>query len=177
MAAPHHPSILPSGVGKALALVPGGGQPIHLLQNPNQSLTMVRVVTSGPLTSNPPNGYSNPSVGGGDGNSELRGTAMWMSVRSAGHTPCIVFHFLQHYEDYRNCVGLLMRQMHVFFVSLFFFFLEFSSHQISKWTSWTQIYYQYKHMDIFWKTRRYSFQWNINCKILCSCLTNQSIQL
>lgn len=76
MAAPHHPSILPSGVGKALALVPGGGQPIHLLQNPNQSLTMVRVVTSGPLTSNPPNGYSNPSAGGGDGNSELRGTAM-----------------------------------------------------------------------------------------------------
>lgn len=76
MAAPHHPSILPSGVGKALALVPGGGQPIHLLQNPNQSLTMVRVVTSGPLTSNPPNGYSNPSIGGGDGNSELRGTAM-----------------------------------------------------------------------------------------------------
>ncbi|XP_030286394.1 forkhead box protein K1 isoform X1 [Sparus aurata] len=76
MAAPHHPSILPSGVGKALALVPGGGQPIHLLQNPNQSLTMVRVVTSGPLTSNPPNGYSNPSIGGGDGNSELREAQM-----------------------------------------------------------------------------------------------------
>ncbi|XP_073320144.1 forkhead box protein K1 [Pagrus major] len=72
MAAPHHPSILPSGAGKALALVPGGGQPIHLLQNPNQSLTMVRVVTSGPLTSNPPNGYSTPSIGGGEGNSELR---------------------------------------------------------------------------------------------------------
>lgn len=80
MAAPPHPTILPSGPGKALALVPGGGgqvQPFHVLQNPPQSsVTMVRVVTSTPLTSNPPNGYSAPSVGGTEGNSELRGTAM-----------------------------------------------------------------------------------------------------
>ncbi|XP_044047483.1 forkhead box protein K1 isoform X3 [Siniperca chuatsi] len=76
MAAPPHPTVMPSGPGKALALVPGGGgqvQPIHVLQNPPQSsVTMVRVVTSGPLTSNPPNGYSAPSVGGAEGNSELR---------------------------------------------------------------------------------------------------------
>ncbi|XP_051242573.1 forkhead box protein K1 isoform X2 [Dicentrarchus labrax] len=76
MAAPPHPTILSSGPGKALALVPGGGgqvQPIHVLQNaPQSSVTMVRVVTSGPLTSNPPNGYSAPSVGGAKGNSELR---------------------------------------------------------------------------------------------------------
>ncbi|CAJ1053985.1 forkhead box protein K1 [Xyrichtys novacula] len=68
MAAPPHPA------GKTLALVPGGGgqvQPIHLLQNPPQSsITMVRVVTSTSHTSNPPNGYSAPSVG--EGNSELR---------------------------------------------------------------------------------------------------------
>lgn len=87
MAAPPHPSILPSGQGKALAFVPGGGgqvQPIHLLQNPTQSsVTMVRVVTSGPLTSNHPNGYSAPSIGGAEGNSELRGTAMGISFRSA----------------------------------------------------------------------------------------------
>ncbi|XP_034544185.1 forkhead box protein K1 isoform X2 [Notolabrus celidotus] len=69
MAAPHHHA------GKALALVPGGGgqiQPIHLLQNPQSSITMVRVVTSAPHTSNPPNGYSAPSVGASEGNSELR---------------------------------------------------------------------------------------------------------
>ncbi|XP_038568882.1 forkhead box protein K1 [Micropterus salmoides] len=75
MAAPPHPTVMSSGPGKALALVPGGGQiqPIHVLQNPPQSsVTMVRVVTSGPLTSNPPNGYSAPSVGGAEGNSELR---------------------------------------------------------------------------------------------------------
>ncbi|XP_010731953.1 forkhead box protein K1 isoform X2 [Larimichthys crocea] len=76
MAAPAHPTILPSGLGKTLALVPGGGgqiQPIHMLQSaPQSSVTMVRVVTSGPLTSNPPNGYSSPSVGGPEGNSELR---------------------------------------------------------------------------------------------------------
>ncbi|TKS68494.1 Forkhead box protein K1 [Collichthys lucidus] len=76
MAAPAHPTILPSGLGKTLALVPGGGgqiQPIHMLQSaPQSSVTMVRVVTSGPLTSNPPNGYSAPSVGGPEGNSELR---------------------------------------------------------------------------------------------------------
>lgn len=80
MAAPPHPSVLPSGPGKTLALVPGGGsqiQPFHVLQNPPQStVTMVRVVTSTPLTSNPPNGYSAPSVGGPEGNSELRGTAV-----------------------------------------------------------------------------------------------------
>ncbi|TMS23894.1 Forkhead box protein K1 [Larimichthys crocea] len=73
---PAHPTILPSGLGKTLALVPGGGgqiQPIHMLQSaPQSSVTMVRVVTSGPLTSNPPNGYSSPSVGGPEGNSELR---------------------------------------------------------------------------------------------------------
>uniref|UniRef100_A0A3B4YF96 Forkhead box K1 n=1 Tax=Seriola lalandi dorsalis TaxID=1841481 RepID=A0A3B4YF96_SERLL len=77
MAAPPHPTILPSGPGKALALVPGGGgqvQPIHMLQSPPQpSVTMMRVVTSVPALSNPPNGYSTPSVGGAEGNSELRG--------------------------------------------------------------------------------------------------------
>ncbi|XP_070684058.1 forkhead box protein K1 [Pempheris klunzingeri] len=76
MAAPHHPAVLPSGQGKALALVPGGGcqcQPFRVVQNPPQSsVTMVRVVTSTPLTSNPPNGYSAPSGGGAEGNSELR---------------------------------------------------------------------------------------------------------
>lgn len=77
MAAPPLPTVLSSGPGKALALVPGGGgqvQPMHVLQNPPQpSVTMVRVVTSNPLTSNPPNGYSAPSVGGAEG-SDLRGT-------------------------------------------------------------------------------------------------------
>ncbi|XP_061840204.1 forkhead box protein K1 [Nerophis lumbriciformis] len=62
MAAPSHPTVvLPSGLGKALALVPGGGQvqPVHFLQNPPQSsVTMLRVVTSAP-----PNGYGTPSVG------------------------------------------------------------------------------------------------------------------
>ncbi|XP_053193356.1 forkhead box protein K1 [Scomber japonicus] len=84
MAAPPHPSVLPAGLGKALALVPGGGgqiQPIHLLQNsPQPSVTMLRVVTSAPPPCNPPNGYSAPSIGtslsglqgAGDGNSELR---------------------------------------------------------------------------------------------------------
>lgn len=77
MAAPSHPAVLPSGLGKTLALVPGGGgqvQPIHILQNPSQSsVTMVRVVTSAPPSSNPPNGYSTTSVGGAESNSELRG--------------------------------------------------------------------------------------------------------
>lgn len=72
MAAPAHPTVMPSG--KALAFIPGGGgqiQPIHVLQNPIQSsVTMVRVVNSAP--SNPPNGYTAPSVGGAEGNSELR---------------------------------------------------------------------------------------------------------
>ncbi|XP_071361481.1 forkhead box protein K1 [Trachinotus anak] len=76
MAAPPHPTVLPSGPGKALALIPGGGvqiQPIHMLQNPPQpSVTMMRVVTSAPALSNPPNGYSTPSIGGAEGNSELR---------------------------------------------------------------------------------------------------------
>ncbi|XP_058496282.1 forkhead box protein K1 [Solea solea] len=76
MAAPPHPSILPSGPGKTLALVPGGIsqlQPIHLLQNPSQpALTMMRVVTSVPPLSNPPNGYSTLSVGGAESNSEPR---------------------------------------------------------------------------------------------------------
>ncbi|XP_056442467.1 forkhead box protein K1 [Gadus chalcogrammus] len=61
MATPHHPSPLPSGLGKALALVPGGGgpaQPFHLIQSSSQpALTMVRVVTSAALSSNLPNGY------------------------------------------------------------------------------------------------------------------------
>uniref|UniRef100_A0A3Q3JXY8 Forkhead box K1 n=1 Tax=Monopterus albus TaxID=43700 RepID=A0A3Q3JXY8_MONAL len=76
MAAPPHPTVLPSGPGKTLALIPGGSgqvQPIHMLQNPPQStVTMVRVVTSVPQSSNPPNGYSGPSVGGAEGNSEER---------------------------------------------------------------------------------------------------------
>ncbi|XP_068607392.1 forkhead box protein K1 isoform X1 [Brachionichthys hirsutus] len=76
MAVPPHPTILTTGQGKALAFLPAGGsqiQPIHMLQTPPQSsVTMVRVVTSGPLTSNPPNGYCSPSVGGVEGNNELR---------------------------------------------------------------------------------------------------------
>uniref|UniRef100_A0A3P8U1T4 Forkhead box K1 n=1 Tax=Amphiprion percula TaxID=161767 RepID=A0A3P8U1T4_AMPPE len=75
MAAPSHPTVLPSGPGKALALVPGGSsqvQPIHVLQTPPQSsVTMVRVVTS-----TTPNGYSTPTGGGVEGNSDLRGTAI-----------------------------------------------------------------------------------------------------
>ncbi|XP_029992076.1 forkhead box protein K1 isoform X2 [Sphaeramia orbicularis] len=73
MAAPPH---LPSGPGKALALVPGGGgqlQPIHLLQNPAQSsVTMVRVVSSALPPSNPPNGYSSALQAGMDTSTELR---------------------------------------------------------------------------------------------------------
>ncbi|CAG5928711.1 unnamed protein product [Menidia menidia] len=76
MAAPPHPTVLNSGLGKALALVPGGGgqvQPIHVLQGtPQPSVTMVRVVTSAPPSSNPPNGYSAPPVGGLEGNSDIR---------------------------------------------------------------------------------------------------------
>uniref|UniRef100_A0A665TKD3 Forkhead box K1 n=1 Tax=Echeneis naucrates TaxID=173247 RepID=A0A665TKD3_ECHNA len=87
MAAPPHPTILSSGPGKALALVPGGGvqvQPIHMLQNPPQpSVTMMRVVTSGPALSNPPNGYSIPSVGTSEGKgSELRGTLHQVQVHN-----------------------------------------------------------------------------------------------
>uniref|UniRef100_A0A8C6L3D9 Forkhead box K1 n=1 Tax=Nothobranchius furzeri TaxID=105023 RepID=A0A8C6L3D9_NOTFU len=78
MAAPPHPTVLNSGPGKALALVPGGGgqiQPIHVLQNaPQSSVTMVRVVTSTPSSSNPPNGYSTPTVGGSESSSDIRGT-------------------------------------------------------------------------------------------------------
>lgn len=103
MAAPHYPTVLPSGPGKTLAFVPGGTgqvQPIHMLQNPPQSsVTMVRVVTSNPLTSNPLNGYSAPCVGGAEGNSDLRGTGMGISFRSACHTPIIVLHLLQYFED------------------------------------------------------------------------------
>uniref|UniRef100_A0A8D2ZCS8 Forkhead box protein K1 n=1 Tax=Scophthalmus maximus TaxID=52904 RepID=A0A8D2ZCS8_SCOMX len=76
MAAPPHPTVLPTGPGKALAFVASGSgqiQPIHLLQTaPQSSVTMMRVVTSAPPLSNPPNGYSAPSVGGEEGNSELR---------------------------------------------------------------------------------------------------------
>lgn len=99
MAAPPHPTVLPSGPGKALALVPGGGQvqPIHVLQNaPQSSVTTVRVVTSGPLTSNPPNGYSAPSVGGPEGNSEIRGTATEISFRSACRCLKCLFAFITH---------------------------------------------------------------------------------
>lgn len=90
MAAPPLPTVLSSGPGKALALVPGGGgqvQPMHVLQNPPQpTVTMVRVVTSNPLTSNPPNGYSAPSVGGAEGNSDLRGTGTGiLGVSSTGY--------------------------------------------------------------------------------------------
>ncbi|KAM9314194.1 forkhead box protein K1 [Pholidichthys leucotaenia] len=71
MAAPPLPTVLSSGPGKALALVPGGGgqvQPFHVLQNPCQSsVTMLRVVTSAPQ-----NGYSTPCVGGLEGNSDVR---------------------------------------------------------------------------------------------------------
>ncbi|KAF7663298.1 hypothetical protein LDENG_00213620 [Lucifuga dentata] len=84
MAAPPHPAVLPSGPGKALALVPGGGgqvQPIHVLHGPPQpSVTMVRVVTSAPPLSSPQNGYIASSVcttmpvmqGGLESNNELR---------------------------------------------------------------------------------------------------------
>jgi len=86
MAAPPHPTVLNSGPGKALAFIPGGGgqiQPIHLLQStPQSSVTMVRVVTSAPPSSNPPNGYSAPPVGGLEGNSEVRGTVLGIYFRS-----------------------------------------------------------------------------------------------
>uniref|UniRef100_A0A1A8LUS7 Forkhead box K1 n=1 Tax=Nothobranchius pienaari TaxID=704102 RepID=A0A1A8LUS7_9TELE len=76
MAAPPHPTVLNSGPGKALALVPGGGgqiQPIHVLQNaPQSSVTMVRVVAGTPSPSNPPNGYSTPTVGGSESSSDIR---------------------------------------------------------------------------------------------------------
>lgn len=77
MAAPSHPAVLPSGAGKALALVPGGGgqiQPIPVLQNTAQpSVTMVRVVAH-PLASIPLNGYGAASLGGAEGNGDFRGT-------------------------------------------------------------------------------------------------------
>ncbi|XP_024914026.1 forkhead box protein K1 isoform X2 [Cynoglossus semilaevis] len=76
MAAPPQPTILPPGAGKALALVPGAMgpvQPIHLLQSSSQpAVTMMRLVTSVSPLSNPPNGYSAPTVGGAEGNSEPR---------------------------------------------------------------------------------------------------------
>lgn len=77
MAAPSHPAVLPSGPGKALALVPGVGgqiQPIPVLQNtPQASVTMVRVVAH-PITSIPLNGYGAASLGGAEGNGDFRGT-------------------------------------------------------------------------------------------------------
>lgn len=87
MAAPSHAALLPSGAGKSLALVPGGGgqmQPIPVLQTTAQpSVTMVRVVTH-PLTSIPLNGYSGASLGVAEGNGEFRGTgAPWVSLRSS----------------------------------------------------------------------------------------------
>ncbi|XP_041838219.1 forkhead box protein K1 [Melanotaenia boesemani] len=72
MAAPPHPTVL--NAGKAFALVAGGGgqvQPIHVLQSaPQSSVTMVRVVTSAPPSSNPPNGYA--TVGGVEANCDFR---------------------------------------------------------------------------------------------------------
>ncbi|XP_024115130.1 forkhead box protein K1 isoform X2 [Oryzias melastigma] len=76
MAAPAHPTVLNSGPGKALTILSGGvgqAQPIHVLQTtPQSSVTMVRVVTSAPLSSNPSNGYSTPVSGGLEGNSDIR---------------------------------------------------------------------------------------------------------
>ncbi|XP_028311508.1 forkhead box protein K1 isoform X2 [Gouania willdenowi] len=70
MAAPPHPTLLPLGLGKPLALVPGGGcqvQPLQVLQSaPQSSVTMVRVVTSAA------NGYSAPTARGVEGNADLR---------------------------------------------------------------------------------------------------------
>ncbi|XP_027872877.1 forkhead box protein K1 isoform X1 [Xiphophorus couchianus] len=58
MAAPHHPTVL---------------KPIHMLQSaPQPSVTMVRVVTSAPPISAPPNGYSTLTVGGLESNSDIR---------------------------------------------------------------------------------------------------------
>ncbi|XP_062243475.1 forkhead box protein K1 [Platichthys flesus] len=76
MAAPSHQTLLSTGAGKTLALVPGGGgQPIHLLQSvPQSAVTMMRLVTSAHPLSNPPNGYSAPSGGGAEG--ELRDAQM-----------------------------------------------------------------------------------------------------
>ncbi|XP_052364342.1 forkhead box protein K1-like [Oncorhynchus keta] len=58
MAAPPHP--LPSGMGKPLALFSGpgvaGGQTLHMLQSPPNTLTMLRLVTTA-TASHPPNGY------------------------------------------------------------------------------------------------------------------------
>ncbi|RVE75992.1 hypothetical protein OJAV_G00004320, partial [Oryzias javanicus] len=76
MAAPAHPTVLNSGPGKALTILSGGvgqAQPIHVLQTtPQSSVTMVRVVTSAPPSSNPSNGYSTPVGGGLEGNSDIR---------------------------------------------------------------------------------------------------------
>uniref|UniRef100_A0A3B3X5G9 Forkhead box K1 n=1 Tax=Poecilia mexicana TaxID=48701 RepID=A0A3B3X5G9_9TELE len=59
MAAPPHPTVL---------------KPINMLQSaPQPSVTMVRVVTSAPLVSAPPNGYSTLTVGGLESNSDIRG--------------------------------------------------------------------------------------------------------
>ncbi|KAM4594485.1 forkhead box protein K1 [Fundulus diaphanus] len=58
MAAPPHPTVL---------------KPIHVLQSiPQSSITMVRVVTSAPPSSTPPNGYSTLTVGGLESNSDIR---------------------------------------------------------------------------------------------------------
>ncbi|KAM4603702.1 forkhead box protein K1 isoform 2-T2 [Polymixia lowei] len=98
MAAPPHPTPLPSGLGKALALVPGGGgqgQPFHLIQGPAQpSVTMLRVVTTAPPPSNPPNGYissssctTTPGQQGGAEGSEAQQSRerVIQSVEGAGH--------------------------------------------------------------------------------------------
>uniref|UniRef100_A0A4W5RBA3 Forkhead box K1 n=1 Tax=Hucho hucho TaxID=62062 RepID=A0A4W5RBA3_9TELE len=58
MAAPTHP--LPPGMGKPLTLFSGpgvaGGQTLHMLQSPPNTLTMLRLVTTA-TASHPPNGY------------------------------------------------------------------------------------------------------------------------
>lgn len=97
MAAPSHPAVLPSGPGKALALVRGGGgqiQPVPVLQStPQPSVTMVRVVTH-PLASIPLNGYCAASLGGAEGNGDFRGTEM-CCFRSK--TLTIIFFFVWFY--------------------------------------------------------------------------------
>lgn len=97
MAAPPHPAVLPSGPGKALALVPGGGgqiQPIPVLQNTAQpSVTMVRVVTH-PLTSIPLNGYSAASLGGAEGNGDFRGTGCVALLLLRFHSESLIVPFV-----------------------------------------------------------------------------------
>ncbi|KAM9817763.1 forkhead box protein K1 [Syngnathus typhle] len=74
MAAPPHPS---ATLGKALALIPGGGGQIHLVQNPTpSSVTMLRVVTGAP-----PNGYCATELR----EAQLQRELVIQSLDSAGH--------------------------------------------------------------------------------------------